>query len=302
MVRAKQFTGKRLDGRVAIITGAGQGIGKATALAMAREGAAVVVNDCVPGAAENTVREIISIKGTALPFTGDITRFDVAGQLVQAAVTGFGRVDILMNNAGVFVSGKAWETTEEDWDRCVDVSLKGAFNCSRHACGIMKERGWGRIISASSAARLGQPEAGAYAAAKAGIVGLTISLAMELGQHGITCNAYSPVARTGMAFSEEALERHRRRYEAGWVTREFYEKMVNPPPPESVAPLIVYLATEEAAKINGQVFDIIGGDISIFSGPFEKTTIRKEDGLWTVEELIETVPGELLEKCVIRIM
>jgi len=292
----------RLSGKTAIITGAGQGIGKATALAMAEEGASVIANDCVPGIAEGTAQEIMDMKGEALSFAGDITRFDVAKELIQTAVVNFGGVDILVNNAGAFASAKAWEMAEEDWDRCIDVSLKGAFNCSRHACGIMKEHGWGRIINASSAARLGQPEASAYSAAKAGIVGLTISLAMELGQYGITCNAYSPVARTRMAFSEEALERHRRRYEAGWITKEVYEKMINPPPPESVAPMIVYLATDDAAKINGQVFDVIGGNISVFYGPLERKTIHKEGGFWTVEELIETVPKELLEACVIRIM
>ncbi len=258
---------KRLDGKVAIVTGAGQGIGRAIALAMAGEGATVIVNDCASDVAEGTAQEIINTKEQAIPFIGDITKFDVAKELVQAAVTNFGRVDILVNNAGAFASGKAWEMTEKDWDRCIDVSLKGAFNCSRHACGIMKERGWGRIISASSPARLGQPEACAYSAAKAGIVGLTVSLAMELGQYGITCNAYSPVARTRMAFSEEALDRHRRRYEAGWVTKELYEVMLNPPPPEAVAPMIVYLATDEAAKINGQLFDVIGSDISVAAGP-----------------------------------
>ena len=165
----------------------------------------------------------------------------------------------------------------------------------------MKRQGWGRIINASSPARLGQPEASAYSAAKAGIVGLTISLAMELGQYGITSNAYSPVAKTRMAFSKEALERHRRRYESGWVTRELYEVMLNPPLPEAIAPMIVYLATDEAANINGQVFDIIGGDISI-SSPVGRKTIRKTEGFWALEELIDEVPRQLAEACVINIM
>ena len=292
----------RLNGRVAIITGAGQGIGKATALSMAKEGAAVVCNDNIFGMAENTANEINAAGGEAIPFTGDITQFSIAEQLVEMAISNLNHVDILVNNAGVFVSAKAWEMTEDDWDKCIDVSLKGAFNCSRHACRLMKEQGWGRIINASSAARLGQPEACAYSAAKAGIIGLTVSLAMELGQYGITSNAYSPVARTSMAFSEEALERHRKRYECGWVTREFYEMMIDPPPPEAIAPMIVYLATNEAANINGQVFDIIGGDISIISNSIKRKTLHKEVGFWTLEELIDAVPRELSEACVIRIM
>jgi len=294
--------GDRLSDKTAIITGAGQGIGKALALAMATEGANVVVNDYVTDSAENTSRDIVNMQGCAVPFVGDVTRFDVAQKLVQKAVSEFGRVDILVNNAGAFTSSKAWETTEEEWDKCINASLKGAFNCSRHACGIMKKQGWGRIISASSPARLGQAEACAYSAAKAGIVGLTISLAMELGQYGTTSNAYSPVAKTRMAFSQEALERHRRRYESGWVTKELYEIMLNPPPPESIVPMIVYLATDEAANINGQVFDIVGGDISIMSGPVQRKTIRKKEGFWTLEELIAEVPRKLAEACVIDIM
>ena len=294
--------GDRLSGKTAIITGAGQGIGKAIALAMATEGAAVVVNDYVPDSAENTSQDIVNMRGSAVPFVGDVTQFDIAHKLVQKTVNEFGRVDILVNNAGTFTSSRAWDTTEEEWDKCVNSSLKGAFNCSRHACGIMKRQGWGRIINASSPARLGQPEAGAYSAAKAGIIGLTISLAMELGQYGITSNAYSPVAKTRMAFSKEALERHRRRYKSGWVTKELYEIMLNPPPPESIAPMIVYLATDEAANINGQVFDIIGGDISIMSGPVERKTIRKAEGFWALEELVDEVPRLLAEACVINIM
>jgi len=292
----------RLKNKVAIITGAGRGIGKAIALAMAEEGAAVVVNDAVAETAKSTSEEIVRLDSRAFPFAGDITDFDVARELIQTAVTRFGGLDILVNNAGLFVSGKAWEMTEQDWDKCIAVSLRGSFNCSRHACGIMKERGWGRIINATSPARLGQPEASAYAAAKAGLVGFTISLAMELGQYGITCNAYSPLARTAMAFSQEALERHRRRYEAGWVTKEFYEKMINPPPPESVAPMIVYLATNEASRINGQVFDIQGSDISINAGTSEKKTIHKKKGFWTLEELIDIVPKQLSESFIIRVM
>jgi len=291
----------RLKNRVAVITGAGRGIGRAIAIAMAQEDATVVINDAISESAESVAKEITAKKGKAIPFTGDITRFDVARQLVQTTVSQFGSVDILVNNAGVFASGKAWEMSEADWDNCIAVSLKGAFNCTRHACGIMKEKGWGRIVNATSPARMGQPEAGAYAAAKAGLVGYTISLAMELGKYGITSNAYSPMARTAMAFSPEALERHKRRYEGGWVTKETYEKMLDPPPPEAMAPLIVYLATNEAGDINGQVFDVRGDSISVHDGTPQKKTIRKASGFWTVEELTEAVPREMKDTFTIAI-
>jgi NAD(P)-dependent dehydrogenase (short-subunit alcohol dehydrogenase family) len=140
---------------------------------------------------------------------------------------------------------------------------------------------------------MGQPEASAYAAAKAGLVGYTISLAMELGKYGITSNAYSPMARTSMAFSQEALERHKRRFEGGWVNKETYEKMLNPPPPEAMAPMIVYLCTDEASSINGQVFDIRGDSISVHDGTPQKRTLRKTGGFWTVAELVQIVPREM---------
>jgi len=260
---------------------------------MADEGAAIVINDVVVDTASAVAEEIVKSGGSATTFAGDITDFDVAGKLVQTAVARFGGVDILVNNAGVFASGKAWEMSKPDWDRCIAVSLTGAFNCTRHACGIMKEKGWGRIINATSPARMGQPEASAYAAAKAGLVGYTISLAMELGKYGITSNAYSPMARTVMAFSPQALERHKRRFEEGWVTRETYEKMLNPPPPEAMAPLIVYLCTDEASGINGQVFDIRGDTITIHDGTPQKKSIHKASGFWTTAELAQAIPREM---------
>lgn len=287
--------GNKLKNRVAVVTGSGRGIGEAIAIAMAMESASVVTNDCEPGIAEATVRQIKNTGGQAISFTGDISKFDVAHELIQAAVDKFGSVDILVNNAGVFAPQPIYDMTEEDWDRCVEVSLKGSFNCIRHACGLMKNQRWGRIINATSTAWLNAPGYCNYGAAKAGIVGLTRAVAREVGKYGVTCNAYAPTAATRMLHSEGIKAFFIRSYEAGLYTKEHYEGLINPPSPEAIAPLIVYLSTDEAADINGQVFHVLGGHIGIYSEPVEEKALLKEDGLWTLGELIELVPKVLLE-------
>jgi 3-oxoacyl-[acyl-carrier protein] reductase len=175
----------RLYDRVAIVTGSGQGIGRAIALALAKEGARVITNNRSKSNAkenaESVAREIISQGGQAFPFFGDVANFETAGKLIQTAMEKFGRLDILVNNAGTGnMSAKPWNMSEEDWDICLNAHLKGTFNCVRHACSIMKERKWGRIINTSSMAWLGNPPHLNYGAAKAGIVGLTKAAAAEM--------------------------------------------------------------------------------------------------------------------------
>jgi 3-oxoacyl-[acyl-carrier protein] reductase len=274
----------RLKARVAIVTGSGQGIGRAIAVALAKEGAKIVTNNRRP-----------DMGGQAIPFFGSVSDFEVAGKLVQAAVDKFGRLDILVNNAGTDRPHMVWNMTEEEWDICVDSFLKGTFNCTRFACGVMREQKWGRIMNTTSTAWLGTVGHCNYGAAKAGIVGLTRAVAREMGRYGVTCNAYAPTAATRFTVSEEIVAGFKKRHEAGLVTRERYEELTNPPSPETVTPFIVYLCTDEAADINGQVFDVTGGNIAIYSEPVKKKDINKEEGLWTVEELIELVPKVLLE-------
>jgi 3-oxoacyl-[acyl-carrier protein] reductase len=291
--------GDRLKDRVAIVTGSGQGIGRAIAVALAEEGAMVVTNNRRPdtpgGDAETTAKQITDMGGQAVPFFGSVSDFELAGKLIQAAVDKFGRLDILVNNAGTDRPHMVWNMTEEEWDICVDSFLKGTFNCTRFACGVMREQKWGRIINTTSTAWLGTVGHCNYGAAKAGIVGLTRAVAREMGRYGVTCNAYAPTAATRFTVSEEIVAGFKKRYEAGLVTKERYEELTNPPNPETVTPFIVYLCTDEAADINGQVFDVTGGNIAIYSEPVKKKDINKEEGLWTVEELIELVPKVLLE-------
>lgn len=290
--------GKRLKDRVAIVTGSSQGIGKAIALALAQEGARVVTNNRRPGAeggdAETVAKEIKGMGGEAVPFYGSVSEFDVAEKIVKTAVDSFGRIDIVVNNAGADAPRMVWNMSEEEWDRCVDSFLKGSFNCTRFACGPMREQKWGRIINTTSTAWLGTVGHCNYGAAKAGLVGLTRAVAREMGRYGVTCNAYAPTAATRFTLSDEIVAGFKKRYEAGLMTKERFEELTNPPPPETVGPFIVYLCTEEAADINGQVFDVTGGDIAIYSEPVKKKTITKKKGLWTVEELIEQVPRVLL--------
>jgi len=289
----------RLKDRVAIVTGSGQGIGRAISLAMAAEGAKVVTNNRrrgTPGGdAETTAKEIKGMGRPAVPFFGSVAEFDVAQKLIQSAVDNFGRLDILVNNAGADAPRMVWNMTEEDWDICVDSFLKGSFNCTRHACVIMREQRWGRIINTTSTAWLGAVGHCNYGAAKAGIIGLTRNVAREMGRYGVTCNAYAPTAATRFTLNEEVIAGFKKRYEAGLMTRERFEELTHPPPPETVTPFIIYLCTDEAADINGQVFDVTGNNIAIYSEPVKKKVLEKKEGLWSVEELIEQVPKVLLE-------
>ena len=291
--------GDRLKDRVAVVTGSGQGIGKAIAVALAQEGAKIVTNNRRAGTsggdAETAAKEIRDMGGEAAPFFGSVSDFDVAQKMIETAVDNFGSIDIIINNAGADAPKMVWNMGEEDWDLCLDSFLKGSFNCIKHAAGIMREQKWGRIINTTSTAWLGTVGHCNYGAAKAGIVGLTRAVARELGRYGVTCNAYAPTAATRFTLSEEIVAGFKKRYEAGLMTKERFEELTNPPGPETVAPFVVYLCTDEAANINGQVFDVTGSNIATYSEPVKTKSIDKKEGLWTIEELIELVPKKLLE-------
>ncbi|MFC1905378.1 SDR family NAD(P)-dependent oxidoreductase [Chloroflexota bacterium] len=290
---------KRLEGRVAVVTGSGQGIGRVVALAMASEGAKIITNNRRAGTsggdAETTANEIKKMGGEAIPFYGSVSDFNIAQKMVQTAVENFSRIDILVNNAGADAPRMIWNMTEEDWDNCVNSYLKSSFNCIRHASAIMREQKWGRIINTTSTAWLGAVGHCNYGAAKAGIVGLTRNIAKELGKYNITCNAYAPTAATRFTLSDDVVAGFKKRYESGLLTKERFEELTNPPPPETVTAFLIYLCTNDAADINGQVFDVTGSQIAIYSEPERANTIQKQSGLWTVEELIKQVPKVLLE-------
>lgn len=232
-----------LENRVAIVTGSGQGIGKAIAVDMAKAGAKVVTNNRKPGTpggdAETTAKEITDMGGQAVPFFGDVSEWEVAQKLVQTTVNNFGRLDILVNNAAIAMEKSFMDTTKEDFDALVDNNLKGPFNCLQAALPHMKAQKYGRIINISSGSGLGIVKGEvAYGATKAGVLCLTKGIALELRDYGITLNAIMPVAMTRM--QEFALTK----VAAGIVKA--------PPgvgrhqPPETISPIVVYLAAENA--------------------------------------------------------
>jgi NAD(P)-dependent dehydrogenase (short-subunit alcohol dehydrogenase family) len=285
------MTEEPLKEKVAVVTGAGRGIGRAIALSLAAGGSKVVVNaqNREGGHADATAQEIREAGGQAIAYYADISEFEQARKLIHAAVDAFGRVDILVNNAGVTGWKMPWEMSEEDWDQVVNVSLKGTFNCTRHACGFMKEQKWGRIINCTSESWISRAAACHYAAAKAGVVGFTRAVAIDLGPYGVTCNAYAPYAKTDIS-GPRTIALIETKYKLGKISREDYEWGINPPGPEGIGPLIVYLASDRAFSINGKVFYASGGKIALFSEPVKVKTILKKPGIWSAEELAEQIP------------
>jgi NAD(P)-dependent dehydrogenase (short-subunit alcohol dehydrogenase family) len=254
------------DGRVVIVTGAGRGLGRAHALEFARQGARVVVNDLGTGRdggggsdepARRVVEEIEAAGGRAVASTADVADWDGAAALVRTAVDAFGRLDVLVNNAGFLRDRMLVSMGEDDWDAVIRVHLKGHFCPTRHAAAYWRERSKrgepvaARVINTSSGAGLlGSVGQANYSAAKAGIATLTQVAAVELARYGVTVNAIAPAARTRM--TEQAMPDAMRPPEAG------FDAMA----PENVAPLVVWLASSEAADVTGRVFEVEGGLVS----------------------------------------
>ena len=268
-----------LDGRVAVVTGSGRGIGREFALCFAREGANVVVNDVGAsldgrGTEEDPAalvcKEIEAIGTRAVPNYDSVTEFDGARNIVQSAVDAFGTVDILVNNAGIVRDRTLLKMDEGDYDAVVAVHQKGTFNCTRHAAEVMKEKGYGRIVNITSSAGLrgnfGQTN---YGAAKAAIMGMTFVWSMELGRYGITVNAVAPAGATRM-------------------TASLFERTGQEPPPEEDpalnAPLVAYLASEEAGHVNGQILGRTEYAYTIFQQPKQIAWMWR-DGGWTPSEV-----------------
>jgi 3-oxoacyl-[acyl-carrier protein] reductase len=321
--------GNTLKGKVAIVTGSGQGIGRAIAVGMAGEGARVVTNNRCPGStghallddailssmnpeqkewlreqveestgdAETTAEAIREIGGEAVPFFGDISSFETAAKLMQTAVDSFGKIDILVNVAGTFGFSALWEMTEELWDRVTLTKPKGYFNCIRHAAPVMMEKRWGRILNCTSPAFLGGIlKQAQYSAANAGVVGLTRAVAKELHPYGITCNAFAPHARTRASFELEAYDKAVPEAESPWLDRRYAFPLENTPSADDLVPFVAYLASNEAAEINGKVFSVAGSSIGVYSEPEICRTLIKCEGRWTMDEIRQQIPRGLLPR------
>jgi len=245
----------RLQDKKAIITGGGRGVGRAVALAFAREGADVVINyRSNDAAAQEVVDEIRMLGRKAVALKADVGNYQAARAMVEQAVRELGGLDILVNNAGVSKPAMLLKMDEETWDQVIDIHLKGTFNCTQAAANYMKENKYGRIINVVSTAGLygtvGQIN---YASAKAGIIGFTKSAARELGRYGITVNAVSMgVITTEMTEKLRGDEKLREIYLARIQLGRFGE-------PEEVAPAFVFLASDDARYITGQILSVDGG-------------------------------------------
>ncbi len=293
--------GERLKDRVAIVTGAGRGIGKAEAILLAREGAKVVVNDLGGGPdgsgenrspADEVVDEIKAMGGDAVANYDSVATTEGGENIIKTAMDKFGRLDILVNNAGILRDRMVFNMAPEEWDVIMKVHLYGHFNCTRPACVIFRQQRSGRIINTSSEAGLGNMGQANYSAAKEGIIGFTRTVARDMGKYGVTCNAIRPRAATRLTVSPElqaAIDRARAQgtqvpIEAGVDISKL--------DPDAIAPFVVFLATDDAAGINGRNFLVSAGQISLYSEPVAEKTIYKE-GIWSVDELADVVPNTL---------
>ena len=244
-------------GKVALITGSASGMGKKTALRLAEQGARVVINDIVGEKVEQTVEEFRSRGFEALGMVADICDRAAVEKMVAGAVERFGSLDILVNNAGMERAGALRNLSEKDWDITVNVNLKGAFLCSQAVHGHMVGKGWGRIVNIASRAWLGGPGQAPYASAKAGLVGLTRTLALELGRKGVTANCIAPgLIHTPMW--DELPEKNRLALLAKQPVGKIGED-------EDIANAILFFLDDEASFITGQVFYVCGGR-SLFAG------------------------------------
>jgi 3-oxoacyl-[acyl-carrier protein] reductase len=295
---------KHLEGKAAVVTGAGRGIGRAIALEFARQGASVIVVD--PGVgrggqatnedpAGEVVAEIKKMGGKADANRDSVAEYLKAGLMIKQCVDNFGRIDILVNVAGNLRERMIWNMSEDDFDSVISVHLKGNWNTCHHAVKYMRQAGFGRIINFSSDAFKGSVGQCNYSAAKAGIIGLTRSIAKEAYKNGITANAICPSADTRMTLTPEVKENRRRKFEAGLMTKEQYDLTLQNRGPEYIAPMVAYLATDNAYYINGQVIHVERGRINTELFGDDSRFLHKwtDEGMFSVDELIQCVPNAL---------
>ena len=288
--------GDRLKDRVAIVTGAGRGIGRGEALLLAAEGAAVVINDFGGSAAgeggekspaDEVVDEIKASGGKAAANYGNIADYSTGEELVKQAVDTFGRLDIVINNAGILRDRMVFNMSEAEWDSVLAVHLKGHFNLTRAASVVFRQQRSGVFVNTSSESGLGNMGQANYSAAKEGIIGLTRTIARDMGKYGVRCNAIRPRAGTRLVISDDMREAAKRG--GGMQGLDAFEKSN---PPDAVAPMVVWLCTDDAANVNGRDFLVAGNHIALYSLPVPIASI-KTDSTWDLDTVAKLAPGEL---------
>src|SRR5690348_1216799 len=273
-----------IAGRVAIVTGAGNGLGRAESLALARAGALLVLNDLPGDAVQAVADEIAADGGQAVVAAGDVAEWSTGEKLLATALEQYGRLDIVVNNAGVLRDRMVFTMSPDEWDLVIRVHLRGHFVNTRLASAYWREQRnaaghpvYARIVNTSSEAfLLGSPGQPNYAAAKAGIAALTVATARSCARYGVRANAICPRARTDMTAD-----------------------LMGPAPdgtdplsPDRVAPLVTYLASPAADGVNGEVFVVHGDVVAVLAAPTVRTTFRAAAGMWTTSELAEAMKGQ----------
>ncbi len=288
--------GDRLKGKVAIVTGSGNGIGRGEAMALASEGAKVVVNDlggAVDGSggssnpADKVVDEIKAAGGEAVANYDSVTTSEGGENIVKTAIDTFGRLDILVNNAGILRDRMIFNMTPKEWDDVLKVHLYGHFNTIKPACVVFRQQRSGRIVNTSSSSGLGNRGQANYSAAKEGIVGLTRTVALDMGKYGVTCNAIRPNAGTRMTLSDDMKQAAERSGRGADFVR--YLEALDP---NDIAPLIVWLSSDAAAHVNGRNFFVQTGRIAVYSEPVQERVMMKQ-GAFTIDDLFDSMPTTL---------
>jgi NAD(P)-dependent dehydrogenase (short-subunit alcohol dehydrogenase family) len=275
-----------LDGKVAIVTGAGRGIGRGEAIELARQGASVVVNELDADAGGAVVAEIADAGGRAVLDTGDVSDPEAAEALVKRAVTEYGQLDSLINNAGILRDRTIVKMSPEEWDAVIRVHLRGHYGPTHAACAYWKDSGRGGhiVCTASTSGLLGNFGQANYGAAKAGIAAFSTIVAMEMLRYGVNCNAIAPAARTRMtvgAYGDDA-------FNVAADEFDFWH-------PDNVAPFVAYLASDAASHISGKVFGVQGDTVELYQPFTSVAAIENGGSRWDpaqfsdrVQELFDT--------------
>ncbi|MEU6644889.1 SDR family NAD(P)-dependent oxidoreductase [Saccharomonospora sp. NPDC046836] len=277
-----------LSGKVAIVTGSGRGLGLAYAKELAAAGARVVVNDVDAETAEAAAKEIGAAGGTAVAEVAAVGSTEAAEALVSRAVTEFGRLDVLVTNAGVLRDRVLWKMSDDDFDTVINVHLRGTFTCARAAVQHMREQGEGGrlILVGSPAGQRGNFGQTNYSAAKAGIAAFARTWSMELARAGITVNAIIPVAATAMTETIPALKGYVDALRNGEPMPPFARKALAFGSPEDAAGLVAFLASDAAAEVTGQAIGIGGDRLSLWSHP-QQVAAAYADGGWSADAIAQ---------------